>query len=348
MPALPSTQPQTMHRFLLITRPIVAAVALVAASAAHAQFFKDPALEAMYIADRVADLEKAGAGRLSAKADDAQAVLAFAIAALRGGNSADDGARRKAAIGHAETCVQRQPQAAACHYALGTVLGVQAMSEGMLKAASSVGRVKDSLAQALALDGQWFPARSALTEFYLVAPGMLGGSTSKAKELAKGAANAEQARALEARVLIASGKPEAALQLLAQVKSGGDRALSDDVAGWTYSAGITLVNEDQAERARAPFERLLRERPEDPSAAWGLARVQAEAGAHAEAIKLFNGLAAHTAAERFPIAYRVGISQQALGQKEQARASFTKFVAAGKGSKKALEDAKERLEKLGA
>jgi hypothetical protein len=342
----PSSTPAalTMPRF----RWIATTLALSFASAAQAQFFKDPALEALYIADRFADLEKTGAARLAAKAEDAQAVLALAIAAMRGGNSTEDSNRRLKAIGHAETCVQRQPQAAACHYALGTVLGVQAMNEGMLKAAASVGRVKEALTQALALDGQWFPARSALTEFYLVAPGMMGGSTSKAKELAKGASNPEQARALEARVLIDAGKAEAALQALAQVKTAGDRALADDVAGWTVAAGISLINDGQAERARPAFERLYRERADDPGAAWGLARVQAEAGAHAEAIKLFSGMSKLQGAERFPIDYRIGISQQALGQKELARASFSKFVAAGKGSKKALEDAKARLEKLGA
>jgi hypothetical protein len=76
--------------------------------------------------------------------------------------------------------------------------------------------------------------------------------------------------------------------------------------------------------------------------------VQAEAGAHAEAIKLYGRLATLSGIERFPLDYRVGISLQALGQKESARAAFSRFIAADKGSKKALEDAKVRLEKLAA
>ncbi len=335
-----------LRALALATAATAAFAATVLPGAAHAQFFKDAALEQLYATSKFAELEKTAAARLAAKADDTQAVLALALTALRGGNSAADATRRKNSLAHAETCIQRQPEAAVCHYALGSVLGVQAMNEGMMKAATSAGRVKDALAQAVALDGQWYPARSALTEFYLLAPGMMGGSTSKAKELARAASNPEQVRALEARLLLDAEKFEPALQALQQVKAGGDRALADDVAGWTYAAGIALVNSGQAERARAAFERLHRERPDDANATWGLARVQAEGGAHAEAIKLYGTVASLPGGEQMPVDYRLGVSLQALGQKDAAKAALTKFVGAGKGSKKSLEDAKQRLEKL--
>jgi tetratricopeptide (TPR) repeat protein len=330
----------------LLTWALVSA-ATALPSAAHAQFFKDAALEQLYSTSKFAELEKTAAARVAAKADDAQAVLALALTALRGGGTAAaDATRRKASLAHAETCIQRQPDAAVCHYALGSVLGVQAMTEGMMKAAGSAGRVKDALAQAVALDGQWYPARSALTEFYLLAPGMMGGSTSKAKELARSASTPEQVRALEARLLLDAEKFESALQALQQVKVGNDRALADDVAGWTYAAGIALVNSGQAERARSAFERLQRERPDDANATWGLARVQAESGAHAEAVKLYARVNGMPGSEYMPVDYRLGVSLEALGQKDAAKAALNRFVSAGKGSKKSLEDAKQRLEKL--
>lgn len=329
---------------------VVAALAALAfIGTAQAQFFKEPALEALLTSSRYAELDKAAAARVAVRPDDAQAVLALAVLSMRGsGNATDEANRRKAAITQAEACLQRQPDAAACHYALGVVLGVQAMSEGMLKAAGSVGRIKEALAQAVALDAQWYPARSALTEFYLLAPGVMGGSTSKARELARGASNAEQTRALDARVLIDAEKFDAALLALAQVRSGSDRTLADDVADWTFAAGLGLLNEGQPERARAAFERLVRERPDDPTGLWGLARVQAESGAHAEALKLLARIAPLEGAEAFPLDYRIGISLQALGQKDAARAALSRFVGAGKGSKKALDDAKARLDKLAA
>jgi thioredoxin-like negative regulator of GroEL len=51
-------------------------------------------------------------------------------------------------------------------------------------------------------------------EFYAIAPGLMGGSTSKAGELAKGAPQPEQAGALQARVLMLEQKFEPALQAL--------------------------------------------------------------------------------------------------------------------------------------
>jgi tetratricopeptide (TPR) repeat protein len=334
----------------MLLRPFASAftglLALALGAPAQAQYFKDPALEALLLANRFVELEKAANARLLAKPDDTQAVLAHAVLALRGGNGAPEAARRKAAMAQADTCVQRQPQAAACHYALGVVMGVQAMNEGMLKAASSAGRVKEALTQAVALDGAWFPARSALVEFYLTVPGVMGGSSAKAKELARSAATPEQVRALEARMLIGAEKFEAALQALAQVRPGTDQALADDVAGWVYVAGIALINQGHGERARAALERLSQERPTDANAQWAMARVHAESGAHAEALKLYARLPGLEGSERMPIDFRSGISLQALGQKEAARAAFSRSVAAGKGSKKALEEAKARLEQL--
>jgi hypothetical protein len=52
-------------------------------------------------------------------------------------------------------------------------------------------------------------------------------------------------------------------------------------------------------------------------------------------------------ADELPLVYRIGIAQQAAGQKDAARESFKRYVAAGKGSKGNLEDAKKRLAELG-
>ena len=141
-----------------------------AVPAAHAQMFKDSALERLHLAGKSAELQRLATQRLAAQADDVQAVLALAVTALAG----SDAGARQAALARAEGCVQRLPQAAPCHYALGTVLGVQAMSEGMLKAARSAGTIRTALAQAQTLAPTWDPACSALVEFYLMAPGMMG------------------------------------------------------------------------------------------------------------------------------------------------------------------------------
>ncbi len=320
-------------------------VALLAlAGPAQAQMFKDNALQALHLADKPAELQRVARERLAAQPGDSQAVLALALAALGEG----DEAARKTAITRAESCTHEQPQAAVCHYALGVVLGIQAMSEGMLKAARSVGTVKNALLQAQSLEPSWFPARSALLEFYLMAPGMLGGSTGKAQELARGAAAPEQARALQARIDLQEGRPDASLEALNTVLSSTDAALLDDVISWGLQAGAKLVNSGQGAKAQPFFERLMKLRPDSASGPYGLARVNAAAGAHSEAVKLYDRAALSKGAAAFPIDYRRGIALQELGRQAEARAALNRFVSAGKGQKSSLEDARKRLEQLGS
>jgi len=199
------------------------------------------------------------------------------------------------------------------HYALGTVLGVHAMGQGMVKMASSVGTVKASLLESLRLAPLWYPARSAVVEFYLQAPGLIGGSTAKATEAARTAAKPEQARALEARVALDDERFDAALAGLYGVQPGTDSARADDVQQWTAQAGFGLLGKGDAAKARPVFE---------------------------QAAKLKG-------AAQLPVDYRLGLALQAQGQTEPARAAYARFVAAGRGQGKSLDDAKKRLAQLG-
>jgi len=321
----------------------IAALGLcLAAGPASAQMFSDPALEALFAAERFDELERTGVQRLAAQADDLQALLAAALGALRH----NDAARRQAVLAQAEGCLQKQPRAAICHYALGAVLGVQAASLGMLKLAASVGQVKSSLTEALALAPQWYPARGALVEFYLLVPSLMGGSSSRALETARGAAQPQQVRALEARIAMQDGRHEQALATLAELKPGNDAPLALDVIGWQRVACFALLNDGKAALARPHLERLQRERPDLAFPPYGLGRIRSDAGAHDEALKLYEQSRRLKGADELPIAYREGIALQGLGQKESARASFARFIKAGKGSPGNLDDAKKRLEML--
>lgn len=328
------------------TAPIAAAAWLaLAAGTAQSQVFSEPELESMYHARRHADLDRLAQQRLAARPDDRQAVLAAALVAQQTTGTA---AQRLAAIGRAEVCIERQPKAAECHYALGSTLGIQAMNEGMLKMASSVGRVRDALSEAFGLTPTWYPARSALVNFHLLVPALMGGSRSKANELARTAPTPEQGQALAAMLLLADDKPEAALQTLQAIKPGRDRAVDEDARSVAHNAGFALLNAGQGAKARAWFERAQREQPDDAMATYGLGRVLAESGAHGEALAWYDKAARLDGAAQLPIDYRVGIAQQALGQQAAARASFTRFIASGRGARKALDDARKRLEQLGS
>jgi tetratricopeptide (TPR) repeat protein len=313
-----------------------------------AQTFKDPALEALYVANKTDELKRVSGQRVAAQPDDGQAVLGLALAALE----KDDAAARQNAIKQAQTCIdkqaEKQSRPAPCHYALGVVLGVQAMNEGMIKAARSAGAVKEALLAAHEIEPDWYVARSALMEFYLMAPGMMGGSKSKATELAKAAPKPEHARLLQARVQIDDKKLEEALQAMTGLPSGADFALLSDARGWATQAGLALVNDKQAAKAQPLLERLQREHVGHAGPAYALGRALGETGAHEAALKAYEQALAGKGAGDWPVVYRIGMAQQALGRNDDAKASFKRYLTtANKGQQKLQDDAKKRLEQLG-
>jgi tetratricopeptide (TPR) repeat protein len=309
----------------------------------QAQMLADPALQALHVADRPEDLQRAALKRLSAQADDAQAVLALTLAALE----RDDPAARQAALPRAQACAERLPASAACQYSYGVLLGLQAASEGLVKAMRSVGAVKGALTAAHEADPAWYPARSALVEFHLLAPGMLGGSRSKADELARRAPRPEQVAALQARLAMQDKQWQPALALLAALPALQDTAVLDDVHSWGTQAALGLVNNKEPAKAQAWFERLMRERPGRATGAYGLARVRGELGDWAEAQRLLEQAQGLKGASNWPVLYRLGIAQQQQGRLDAAKASYQAFVSAGKGQKASLDDARKRLEQLG-
>lgn len=309
-----------------------------------AQTLKDPALEALYVAEKADELQQAASQRVAAQSDDAQAVLALALAALE----RDDSAAQIKALALAQACAEKQPRAAPCHYAHGVLLGITAMSEGMIKMARSTGTIRAALSTAHEIDPAWYPARSALLEFYLLAPGMMGGSTSKASELARSAPKPEQVAALQGRVAMQDKRFDAALAAFTALPATMEHALASDVRGWGTQAGLGAVNAAQSAKALPFFERLTRERPGHAAGFYGLARSRGELGEWTEALKLLETAASKRRAEDWPISYRLGIAQQQLGRNDAAKASYARFIAAGKGQKASLEDARKRLEQLGS
>jgi tetratricopeptide (TPR) repeat protein len=320
------------------------AVATLLPMTAGAQMLQEPTLETLYQAERNDELQRAARQRLSTQPDDAQAVLALALVALQGGSPP---ALRREALDLAQGCATRQPTATPCRYAHGVLLGVQAMSEGMFAAARSAGTVREALQAAHEQQPAWYPARSAFFEFHLMAPGLMGGSRAKADELAKAAPTPEQRKALQARALLQDKQHEAALAALLALPATLEPTLADDVRAWGVQAGLALVNAGGSAKAVPMFERVMREKPGHAGGPYALARAKGELGDWPEALRLLEQAATLKGAEDWPMAYRIGIAQQQLGRTDAARASFKRFVDAGKGQKASLEDARKRLKELG-
>jgi tetratricopeptide (TPR) repeat protein len=79
-----------------------------------------------------------------------------------------------------EKAVAQNPKNAETHYLLGTAYGSQAQKAGIFGQASLAGKTKDEFEKAVALDPNLLDARYGLVEFYVMAPGFMGGSYDKA------------------------------------------------------------------------------------------------------------------------------------------------------------------------
>lgn len=322
----------------------LALAALGAATPATAALFRDAQLQGSWESGRLAELDRLAQARIRSHPGDLQAGAAAALSSLEEG----DGARMEAAARSMQQCVEKQPREALCHFALGRLLGQQAMGASMFKAMSLAGRVKEAFGRAFELEPGSYEIRSALQQFYLMAPGVAGGDLGKARELARDARDPDQARLLRARVAMSESKFAEVERELGSARPSADAGLQRDWRDAWLTLGVQYLRDNQLPKARLLFEQLQRELPAHAAGAFGLGRVATESGQYDEAIRLFEQARTLEGADSLPVDHRLGVALQLKGDKAQARKVLERFVAAKRGNPRNLEDARKRLAELGA
>jgi len=319
-------------------------MALMLALPAAAQTVKDPQLTALLDARKYADAERVATARITARPDDMDAYAALTLAVTNDG----DAPRREAALKRLEACAAALPNAAMCHFGVGAVLGVNAMTRGMVAGLRSVGRIRESFSKALEIDPLFYAARSGLVQVYLTVPGIAGGSLTKARELANAASikQPEHAKLLLGMVALDQKEYAQAERVVSTVRVGSDKELGGDVQAFWPQLGIAYLADKQVARARAVFEHAVLEAPQQAIGHYGLGRALAEGGELDAAVAAYQRALPLDGAAALPIDYRLGIVWQAKGERDKARTAFTRFIGVGKGNPKNLDDAKKRLAEL--
>lgn len=332
-----------LHRPALLATLALAAV--MASLPARSQSLRDPAWETLLENERHAELEAQARQRLKAEPGDPQATLAVGFAVLADGKPGTV----DAAVPLAEACIARHPEAAECHYMLGNLLGVQALRGGMLQGMRLAGRIRESFQKAVELGPDTFNHRVGLMQFYLAAPGIAGGGVDKARELAKAteARQPEQARCLKAMVELSEERFAEAEKLLWAVQPGHDNALRSTVYGTLAQIGAQKLSAKQTAQAQSLFERLAQAEPGRAFAIYGLGRVKSESGAPQEALRYYAQARTLRGHASLPIDYREALAWLLLGDNAKAKALLQRFLGSGRGHPKNIEDAKERLARLG-
>jgi tetratricopeptide (TPR) repeat protein len=114
------------------------------------------------------------------------------------------------AITYGEKAVQLNPNNAAYYMWLGRAYGEKADEASFITAAGLTKKIRINFEKAVQLDGKSVEARTDLAEFYVEAPGFMGGGTDRAAEQAQLIASMDPAKAHWVSARIAEKKKDSA------------------------------------------------------------------------------------------------------------------------------------------
>jgi len=183
---------RTSRVFLIVLTLVASLTASVADSA------KD-----MLAAGRIDEAIAALNGRLSSAPADAESsnLLCRAYFTLESWDRAESSCRK---------AVSLDPGNSRFHWWLGNVYGKKAERANLLAAAVLAGKVREEFERAVQLNPKDVEARLDLAEFYLSAPGIVGGGEHRAREQARSIATMNPAREHWVYARIAEQKKDAA------------------------------------------------------------------------------------------------------------------------------------------
>ena len=263
--------------------------------------------------------------------DDAQAAYYLGRIALVDGNG-------EAGVRWLERAVKRNDSRAEYHYWLGRAYSREALRAGKFKQMQLAGHIREEFETAVRLNPDYVDARFALLQYYLVAPGIFGGSTDKA---------ARQAAEIARR------NP-----FLGQVAAGAVAEKRKDVAGAEreYRTAVTAYPDsvfgsyalvglyERTKQWDKAFDVLdaLAGKPDAEAVDYYVGRVAAVSGERldrgAQALTSYLKRQPGDGAPSLASAhYRLGMIYERQGKRELARAEYERTLAMDPGQKEAEE-----------
>lgn len=223
------------------------------------------------------------------------------------------------------------------HVWAGNSYGVEAQRANVLRQPMLARRVKAAYERAVALDPKQVDARFGLVQFYMLAPGVMGGSMAKAREQATAllAIQPVQGRIALAR-LAAKDKDWAAaereLQTLHRENPDTARAVS--------ALANYYADRSRPDEAFRLYDQWVARRPRDRFGHYGIGRTAAITGQ-----QLDRGLAALQQALALPadeddpatisaatIHQRIGLIHEKAGRKPEAKAAYAEALRLAPGN----------------
>jgi tetratricopeptide (TPR) repeat protein len=220
--------------------------------------------------------------------------------------------------------VRLEPRVARHHLWLGRAYGQQALRAGKLRAFSLAKKSRAELETAVGLDPSDVESRSELAHFYAIAPGIVGGSKTRAHEEADAIAERDPYRGRLVRGFVREREKRfdrAAAEYRAAMREHPDSAAPH------YLLGLMYQNRGMLDSARRVFARALERFPTERAPYYYVARVNVLAGAELDqAEQLLERYLASSLDERDPpyasAHFRLGQICERTGRRDEARRHF--------------------------
>lgn len=211
------------------------------------------------------------------------------------------------------------------HLWLGRAFGSKAMRASVFQQPSLAGKVRREFERASALDPDNLEARFGLLEFYLRAPGVMGGSVAKARDEATEIARRDPLQGHRAAGRVAEHEKR-----FDTAREEYSAALRDS-PDWTepyYWLGSFYERRKEYARAFEIYEKLLEKKPEQLTACYQIGKTAAVSGERldrgVECLKLYLSYTPN--ADEPSLAwthYRLGLLYEKKMAKDLARAEYS-------------------------
>ena len=232
----------------------------------------------------------------------------------------------EAAVDRLEKAVALDPKSSELALWLGRAYGTQAIRANFLKQVSLAGKVKKAFEKAVELDDSNLDARFSLIDYYLQAPGIMGGSVEKAREQAAEIARRDTMKGYRATGRIAEYEKKFDVALAAYERAGTEFPAKREPFFWIAGS---YSRQKQYGKAFDTMERLQAEQPaEKPLACFQIGVFSAVSGERLErgeeCLKLY--LQREPKSDEPSLAsahYRLGQLYEKKGNREQAKREYS-------------------------
>lgn len=210
------------------------------------------------------------------------------------------------------------------HYWLGVAHGQQAQRGSRLRAMGPAKRARAALERAVSLDPAHLEARMALVRWYLVAPGIIGGSRARAEAHAAEIAKRSAYRGHLADGAVREDRGDEAGAIRAYETA--TRLHADSAAAW-YALGLLHQEAGRTDAAFEAFERAAAANASETAALYAIGRLAAVTGERlergAEALRRYLEPPPPEGSPPLSSAhFRLGAIHERAGRREEARRAY--------------------------